>query len=166
MNHKTIYLIGLPGSGKTTIGKGLSEQMNLNFIDLDHEIERQSHMYIEEIFSKHGEKTFRQWEHDVLKEVANQHAIVSCGGGVVTNSLNYDIMKQGRVIHLMADHQVLSKRLENSYARPILNKKTMEQLAEERFLSYQKFADVNINAEREIEVVIESILNYLSEDKQ
>lgn len=166
MKNKTIYLIGLPGAGKSTVGKHLSKQLNMDFVDLDHEIEKNAHMFIEEIFTKHDEATFRKWEHETLKSIANKNVVVACGGGIVTYPLNYEVMKEGHIIHLMADHDVLTKRLENSYKRPILSTKSMAQLYEERFMSYQKFADVHMDAEREIDGIIQSILNYLKEDIQ
>ena len=80
-----IYLIGMPGSGKTTIGKLLADKLSKTFVDLDHKIERDALMFVDEIFEQYGEKMFRDLETKALEEVSTcDDLVVSTGGGIVT----------------------------------------------------------------------------------
>jgi shikimate kinase len=79
-----IYIIGMPGSGKTTIAKHLAKALDYTYVDLDGMIERDALMFIEEIFEKYGEEKFRQLETDAIKSIECDQAVISCGGGIVT----------------------------------------------------------------------------------
>ena len=82
--NMNIYLIGMPGTGKTTIGKLLAKKLSYEFVDLDHQIEKDALMFIDEIFEQYGEKFFRELETKALKEVSTgTNKIISTGGGIV-----------------------------------------------------------------------------------
>ncbi len=76
-----IFLIGMMGAGKSTIGKLLSTTMKINFVDTDEQVEKHFNMPINNIFDKHGEKAFREIESLILEQSTN--SIVACGGGIV-----------------------------------------------------------------------------------
>ncbi|BCR35667.1 shikimate kinase [Mariniplasma anaerobium] len=159
-----IYIIGMPGSGKTTIAKQLAKNLNYTYIDLDAMIEKDSLMFIEEIFEKYGEKKFRELETNALKEINCDQAIISCGGGVVTVKNNKELMK-GLKLYLDTDITVIKKRLESDYQRPLLKQTTLEQLYDDRFLKYQDFADAIINNNYDIDQTVKVIENYLKNEE-
>jgi shikimate kinase len=159
-----IYIIGMPGSGKTTIAKQLAKTLNYTYIDLDGMIEKDALMFIEEIFEKYGEKKFRELETKALKQIKCDKAIISCGGGVVTVKDNKELMK-GLKLYLDTDISVIKNRLETDFQRPLLKKKTLEQLYDERFLKYQDFADAIINNNYDINQTVKVIENYLKNEE-
>jgi shikimate kinase len=159
-----IYIIGMPGSGKTTIAKHLAKLLNYTYIDLDGMIEKDALMFIEEIFDKYGEEKFRELETNALKEITCDQAIISCGGGVVTVKENKELMK-GLKLYLDTDISVIKERLEKDYQRPLLKQKTLEQLYDERFLKYQDFADAIINNNYDIDQTVKVIENYLKNEE-
>ena len=116
-----IYIIGMPGSGKTTIARHLAKKLDYTYIDLDGLIEKDALMYVEEIFDKYGEEKFRALETQALKSIKADHAIISCGGGVVTIKDNKTLM-DGLKLYLDTDLDVIKERLEHDYQRPLLRK--------------------------------------------
>jgi shikimate kinase len=158
-----IYFIGMPLSGKTTIAKEIANELALPFFDLDSEIEKNAHMFIDDIFETHGEAYFRQLETETLHALKNQQAVIACGGGIVLNKTHKSIMHQGHVIHIMSDLETLKERQKNSYLRPILLKKTLDRLMDERFLKYQDFAHVHFQNDDDLKITINTILQYLKE---
>ena len=141
------FLIGMPGCGKSKTAKYLYTEKNCKIIDLDKYIEEKIGMDIPSIFAKYGEGYFRTLETRMLKQIDQEfdNYIISCGGGVVVNPLNKDAMKNGIVIFLNADIEVLKMHLENSSSsRPLLKVKTIEELYIERFPLYKDFADYTI----------------------
>ena len=129
------FLIGMPGCGKSRTAKYLFTEKNCKIIDLDKFIEEKIDMDIASIFAKYGEDYFRTLETRMLQQINEEldNYIISCGGGVVVNPLNKDAMKNGVVIFLNADIDVLKMHLENSSTpRPLLKVKTIEELYDER----------------------------------
>ncbi len=108
-----IYLIGMMGSGKSTVGKTLSEKMHKPFIDLDSEIEKGTGKNISEIFDIDGEEQFRKMETKQLKQYSE--SIVACGGGIVLKDENREFINEnGFTILLTASMEELSHRLSDS----------------------------------------------------
>ena len=106
----TIYLIGMMGVGKSTVGKILAEKMKLLFIDLDSEIEKSSQKSVSEIFNEDGENHFRKLESEQLKQYSG--SVVACGGGITLDKKNRQyINKNGIVVLLTASINELFKRL-------------------------------------------------------
>ena len=114
-----IYLIGMMGSGKSTLGKTLSEKIQKSFIDLDSEIEKAAGKFISEIFDIDGEEQFRKMESKQLKQYSE--SIVACGGGIVLKDENREFINEnGVTILLTASMEELSHRLSDSGNRPLL----------------------------------------------
>lgn len=155
-----IFLIGMPGSGKTTIANQLAKKIGYTYVDLDGMIEKDAHMFIEEIFERYGEKKFRQLETDAIMKLPEGNLVVACGGGVVTVKENKELM-DGIKFYLDTEIEVIKKRLETDYQRPLLKKTTLEQLFDERYFKYQDFADAVISNNYDIETTVKVIENYL-----
>ena len=139
-----IYLIGMMGTGKSTLGKTLSKNMQKPFIDLDSEIEKTGGKSVSEIFNGNGEEKFRQMESEQLKQYSG--SVVACGGGIVLKLENRHFIKEnGIAILLTASMGELSQRLSDSDNRPLLaNDITEEALTKlwlERQLDYLNTAD-------------------------
>lgn len=116
-----IFLIGMMGAGKTTVGQKLAHQLGYGFLDTDAVIEQLAGKTINEIFSSDGEKAFRQLEAQVLSEVsAYTNLTVATGGGIVLRQLNWSYLHHGLVIWLDAPVSVLIERLQNDNTRPLL----------------------------------------------
>ena len=142
-----IYLIGMMGSGKSTLGKSLSEKIQKPFIDLDSEIEKVAGKSITEIFDIDGEKQFRKMETKQLQQYSK--SIVACGGGIDLNNANRKFINEnGIAILLLATMGELTQRLSASNNRPLLADDNMEQaltkLWMERLIDYLDTADFSI----------------------
>ena len=165
-----IILIGLMGAGKTTIGKELSNKLNLRFIDMDDEIEKQSKMSIVDIFEKYGENRFREIESKLLEKIAlEDDIIISTGGGIIKVDDNRKLLKkQDNVVFLNGSIDTLVKNVSNDiYKRPLLKDSTdlyikIEELLKERYEKYKESSNIiiDINNKNIIEVVSQ-ILVYI-----
>ena len=147
-----IILVGMMGSGKSTIGKLLSNKLGYDFIDLDKIIEEKSGVKINTIFEIEGEEGFRDRELQVLSDsLERDQVIISTGGGIVTNekSRTQLIKHDALIIYLKANLQTLFNRLKNDHSRPILNvddkEQVIERILEEREPYYQDLADMDID---------------------
>jgi len=141
------YVIGMPGCGKSKTCRHLEEITDYEVIDLDKYIEEKTGDKIPLIFDKYGERYFRHLEHTSLSEINKKDGvvIVSCGGGIVTNEFNKEVMMSGTTIFLDADLDTLATHLENSsIVRPLLKSKSIEEIYKERIERYQRFADYTI----------------------
>ncbi|MCF7932408.1 MAG: shikimate kinase [Acholeplasmataceae bacterium] len=157
-----IYVIGMPGSGKSTVARLLSKALGRPLIDLDALIEKEAHMWINEIFERVGEDRFRQLETAALLSVKDGDHIISCGGGIVTRKENKALMT-GFVICLDVDIETLRSRLDEGNPRPLLMKKSIETLHEERFLKYRDFADLMVANDEDPMVAVDTIRKALKE---
>jgi len=157
-----IYLIGMMGSGKSTVGKTLSEKMHKPFIDLDSEIEKETGKNISEIFDIDGEEQFRKMETKQLKQYSE--SIVACGGGIVLKDENREFINEnGIAILLLATMGELTQRLSNSGNRPLLaddnTEEALTKLWLERQLNYLNTADFTIETDgKNPEILSEEIL--------
>ena len=145
-----IYLIGMMGSGKSTVGKTLSEKMHKPLIDLDSEIEKGTGKNISEIFDIDGEEQFRKMETKQLKQYSE--SIVACGGGIVLKDENREFINEnGFTILLTASMEELSHRLSDSGNRPLLaddnTEEALTKLWLERQLHYLNTADFTIETD-------------------
>ena len=156
-----IYLIGLPGVGKSTVGKELSRQLNYKYIDLDLYIEQFMNKSIKDIFNELGEDFFRELEKKALKDMLIENDIVvACGGGIIKDKANKEIM-EGKVIYLTAPIEFISDRINNSEIdRPLMSKYSIQDLLIKREELYHYFMDLevmNIELNDTIKVIKESI---------
>lgn len=138
---KNIYLIGMPGCGKSTIGKSVSSSLDIKFIDLDEYIVSFTGRTIADMFEE-GEGVFRKAETDSLKQVSKmENLVVATGGGVIVTPENIEIMqKSGKVIFIDCDVETI---LKNSTldGRPLLKDKTrIYDLYNNRIELYKKAA--------------------------
>ena len=152
------------GSGKTTTGKVLSENLRFHFEDLDKTIESIFKLSTNEIFLKYGEKEFRNAE---TKALLNSEAvIISCGGGVILKRENRSFIKEGLSFFLNVDLNELVRRLEHANNRPLLNSKNLkedlESLWKKRKDLYLDTADyvININNESPNDIA-QKIMEYV-----
>ena len=161
-----IYLIGMMGSGKSTVGKTLSEKMHKPFIDLDSEIEKRTGKNISEIFDTDGEEQFRKMETKQLKQYSE--SIVACGGGIILKDENREFINgNGATILLTASMEELSHRLSDSGNRPLLvDNNTEEALTKlwlERQVNYLNTADLTIQTDgKNPEQLTEEILLHIN----
>ncbi|MDQ3081038.1 MAG: shikimate kinase [Gemmatimonadota bacterium] len=148
-----VILVGLPGCGKTTIGRAAAKILGWPFIDFDTEIERRAHATVQEIFARHGEAHFRSLEQELTRELITCNGtMMSAGGGWVTNSEEVALLRQsGRIIYLRATPSRLIQRLSVArVARPLLQVPdplgTLERIEAERRPLYEQ-ADHIIDTE-------------------
>ena len=138
----SIVLIGMPGCGKTTVGRALAEKLGRTFVDLDGEIIRRAGTSIPEIFAREGEAGFRERESALVREFGERTGlVVSTGGGVVTRRENYIPLKQnGLLLHLRRDPAALP-----TDGRPLSQATAPEELWRRRAPLYAAFADGEID---------------------
>ena len=146
-----IFLIGMMGSGKSTVGKILADEMGLPFVDLDSFIENKENKTITEIFNQNGESYFRKLESEALAKSNSKKAVIACGGGTILSKSNRKLLQSGKVVYLKATISTLAKRLERAKNRPLLDKtdieKQLQSIWDERRNSYETTAQIIINVE-------------------
>jgi shikimate dehydrogenase len=156
---ENIILIGMPGSGKSTIGKILRERTGRTLIDTDSEIEQESKMSIPEIFEREGEAGFRIRETEILKKWGKESGlIIATGGGVVTKEENFRHLNQNGMTFFLERQPTTLER----QGRP-LSKGNLDEMYKQRIPMYQCFADYTIQNEHEPEITASKILEVLNE---
>ena len=134
-----IYLIGMPGCGKSTIGKKLENKINYQYIDMDDYIEKKENKDIPLIFKEYGEPYFRLKEKEALSDFLKlDNVIISTGGGVIKDKSNKDLM-DGKIVFIDVDIKELERRLKDDNTRPLLKTKTVLELYNERIDNYNYF---------------------------
>jgi shikimate kinase len=150
--QNNIFLVGMPGAGKTTVGRHLARRLQRVFIDADHEIEARTGVRIPLIFDIEGEQGFRDRESKVIAELARQsNLIVATGGGAVLRPENRAALKEGgMVIYLHAAPRLLFERTRLDPNRPLLQVadplQKLEELFAQRDPLYREVADIVINS--------------------
>jgi shikimate kinase len=167
-----ISLIGMMGSGKTTIAKLLNEQFkNFSFVDTDELIVKKENKTINKIFEENGENYFRNVEKEILKSVLNNdNQIISTGGGIIKDSDNIKLLNENSIlIYLKADEMTLYNRVKNNKSRPLLNTddvlNKIKLLLNEREQSYKKakfIVDTTNKTKNEVVKEITRIINEYS----
>lgn len=164
-----VFLTGFMGSGKTTVGRRLAQQLGLSFIDLDLEIEKRDGRLIRDIFAQDGEAYFRRLESDVLHSVCSNatSAVVATGGGIVINPENRLLLRSsGLVINLQVDYASVAQRLANDQKRPLLQNKdegTITALMTERMAAYADADLVIETAQKTPQGIVAEILRWLNQ---
>ena len=147
-----LIFVGLPGSGKSTIGRQLARRRELPFFDSDQVIESRLGETIRAFFAREGEKTFRDFEERVIDELTMQGScVLATGGGAVLRSENRQRMRErGVVVYLRASPEQLMRRLRNDTKRPLLQvadpMARLQDLYEEREPLYKEVADFTFDA--------------------
>lgn len=139
-----VFLVGYMGVGKTTIGKKLGRLLHLNFIDLDHYIEQKEQTSISQIIDSHGEIYFRNLEKQSIDELAScKEVVISAGGGAPCyNNLMEVLKKQGVVVWLKMPESAMVNRLKASEGRPLLARKSLQELTKFVHKHYRGRLDV------------------------
>jgi len=143
-----LILVGLPGVGKTTIGKAAARQLGRPFLDFDQEIERRAGMEVREIFRLRGEDHFRALEFALSEELSVTGGMVlSPGGGWITQQRSVELLRStGRIIYLRASPEAVARRLRRVETRPLLAGRdpvvALRELYEKRRALYETADDV------------------------
>ena len=165
----TIFLIGMPCSGKSTLGLQLAEHLQMPFFDTDAIIEDMEGMKVSDIFTKQGEARFRDLEHELMANWKLSHAVVATGGGLPCHNDLIDILNsKGKTIWLQASIDALSERLSQSeVVRPLTDGKSdketkskLKELLKNRKPIYSK-AQIRVKVESDSEVTLRKILRKL-----
>ena len=140
---KNIVLIGMPGCGKSTVGKLIAKILDRPFYDADTEFIKKYNAMPAEIITSKGEEQFRLMEHEVTNELGKMSgAVIACGGGVVTRDYNYDPLHQNSTIVF------LERELGNlsTKGRPLSQSNSLQKLYDSRIDAYCRFADIRVKS--------------------
>jgi hypothetical protein len=148
-----LVLVGLPGAGKSTVGRAVARRLGRPFLDFDHELERRVGCTVAQYFARHGEPSFRELEVALTRELATAPPMVLApGGGWVTNPGVFELLRPpGRIVHLRVSPEMAFRRISRSRnVRPLLQeadpRAKMERLWEARRALYNA-ADATVDVE-------------------
>lgn len=147
-----IFLVGMPGAGKTTVGRQLARRLHRSFVDADHEVEARTGVRIPVIFDIEGEQGFRDRETRVISELADGSGqVVATGGGVVLREQNRAALRRGgTVVYLHATPSLLFERTRLDPNRPLLQVADplakLQELFAQRDPLYREIADIVVNS--------------------
>jgi shikimate kinase len=150
----TVALVGMPGCGKSTVGRHLARSLGLKFVDTDHEIEHRIGMPVRAFFEAHGEEAFRDVEQQVIDEVTGDaESVVATGGGAVLRPANREVLRARRkVFYLRSTPEELYRRLRHDTHRPLLQVrdplKRLRELYRDRDPLYRRTAHYVIESVR------------------
>ena len=163
-----IFIVGPMGSGKSTVGKIISDELFLNFFDTDEEIESRTGASIDWIFDLEGEEGFRKRESSILQEMVKKNSIVlSTGGGIILSSSNRDLLSsRGTVFYLSTPISIQVERTSKDKNRPLLKNgdplEVLSKLHEERKTLYEEVSDHIIDTENKTsQKVAAEIINFV-----
>ncbi|MBE7032124.1 MAG: shikimate kinase [Ruminococcaceae bacterium] len=164
---KNIILVGLPGCGKTTLGKLLAKRLNLSFIDCDEVIEETEKKAISKIFEEFGEDTFRGIETQTLRNLlTEQNAVIATGGGCVERRENFEILKKlGTVVFINRPFESIIGDIDIS-KRPLLTgrKARLYTLSERRMPLYKDVCDLEITGDDDPDILVDKILDEVKKN--
>ena len=155
---QNIVLVGMPGCGKTTVGKALAEQLNRPFFDADEEILKRTGKSAAAWIEACGEAVFRQKETEVLESLCKQSGtVIATGGGAVTVPENADILRQNSIVFFI-NRDVSALPVEG---RPLSKATALSEMYEVRLPMYRSVCDYEIAADGSVEAVVRRILEEL-----
>lgn len=144
--NQNIVLIGMPAVGKTSLGKKLAKELNLQFYDVDNYISKKTSKSVEEIFKEGGEPLFRKLENQAVKELAKlNNVIISCGGGTMENAENFYELGRNSII-IFLDGFPLVKNYDEG--RPLLKKSSWKKIRRTRLKNYRNRSDIIYNVKK------------------
>jgi shikimate kinase len=159
-----VYLVGMPGAGKSVVGRELAGRLGVPFVDLDERVESRAGASVADIFRRDGEAAFRALEAATLVEASVEDpAVVACGGGVVLEPANRITLRNtGVVVFLHAPLDVLRERTRPAAERPLIQQDgDLERLLEAREPLYREFAAHVVDAAGTPGSVAEAIIEEL-----
>lgn len=164
---KKLVLIGYMGAGKTTIGKRLSQKLQIPFYDTDSYIEEKQEQCISDIFAKYGEEYFRCLETECLKELLEQEReeVLSTGGGLPLRRENRELLRQmGCTVYLQVSKDTILERLKKDTTRPLLQvadrERKIEEMLQVRHPVYMETADLTLVVDgRDVDGIAQEILD-------
>lgn len=161
-----IILIGMMGSGKSSVGQAIAKSSAMPFIDTDEMIVQRQDMGISHIFECYGEAYFRKLEAEMAAQAAAMdHMVIATGGGMVINEQNMAALgASGLVVYLRCSINCLHSRLIGDESRPLLEK--LEDILAQRAALYEKYSDLIVDGEGEIGKVAEMILDEYRSNKR
>jgi len=167
-NIKQIFLIGMMGSGKSTLGSMLADKLNWTFIDIDTELEKDHGLSINDMFNN-GESNFRSLESKKLEKIVlKNHIVCATGGGIVEEDVNRKILNQSFCVYLDTSLDVLHERVKHDSSRPLLLKGDKKDLLRDIFNNreekYKSLSKLNINTDN-VDIIdsCKTIMEYISE---
>src|SRR5215510_9452392 len=152
LGTRSIVLIGMPGCGKSALGRRLAPRLALPFVDVDEEIERAAGKSIKEIFAEHGEAYFRDGERKVIARLlASGLQVMATGGGALLNEeTRANIRRSGVSVWVKADVALLVRRVTKRNSRPLFDGRNAEtvvrDLMQARYPIYQAVADITVES--------------------
>ncbi len=159
---KNIILIGMPGCGKTSMGKKLATVLGKDFFDSDAVFEQTKNMKISDFFSSFGEDVFRDEETKIVSELCEKNdTIISTGGGIVERCENKNILKQsGIVVFINRPIDLIASDIDSS-TRPLLKdgKDKLFELYQRRIEKYKDFCDIEIENTSDLDSAVQKIIN-------
>nr|MBQ4319373.1 AAA family ATPase [Clostridia bacterium] len=157
---RNIVLVGMPGSGKTTLGRALAEKLGREFIDTDDELVKTNGRSIPDIFANDGEAVFRKLETaEAVKAGKLSSKVIATGGGIVTVEENYRALAQnGVIIFIRRDLSQLA-----SDGRPLMKTTTAEEMYKKRLPMYERFADASIECDGIVEHGVQRLMEAINE---
>lgn len=166
-----IILVGMMGSGKTTIGRALSKFLDLEFIDLDHAVESHTGVKVSTIFEIEGEAGFRDRESMALSEILqNDNFVLATGGGAILSDDNRNLIlkSEAHVVYLKADTETILHRLKNDQSRPLLNnpnkKEALEKLMTSRAELYESVSNISIDTRNaKSNIIVKKIIEMIKQ---
>lgn len=163
---QNIIIIGMPGCGKTTIGKLVAEKLNIEFIDSDHVFETTVFPDITQYFTEHGEDGFRTEETSIIRSLCKkQGCVISTGGGIVERPENKDILcSGGTVVFIDRTPEDIVNDIDTT-TRPLLleeGKKRVYTLYEKRYKKYCDFCHIRIENTGTLDELAEKIINEVN----
>mgnify|MGYP000963490188 CR=1 FL=1 len=164
--ERHLVLVGLMGTGKSTVGRAVAERLGRSFVDTDIEIERRSGRSVRELFGDEGEAGFRDRETEVLLDLlgGDEPLVIACGGGIVLRDVNRTALRgcRARIVWLAADPSVLVERVRGAGHRPALDddpEGTLRRMAEDRESLYREVAHAIVRTDgRGLHEVVEAVL--------
>ena len=169
MHAQPVVLIGMPGSGKSSVGMLLAKALGRQFVDTDLLIESQQGQGLQEIVDLYGYQQLRQIEEQVLCTLDLGNAVIATGGSVVHSSKAMDRLKRlATVVYLYVEREVLLSRITNFSSRGLAKpaEQSFSDLFEERCALYERYADIRIDSsEQELEQTVAALADLLQSRK-
>lgn len=161
-SNKNIFLYGFMGCGKTTAGKIIADNLNIDFFDTDKQVEEKENLTITEIFAKYNEQYFRKLETTAITQLCEAHSnsIIALGGGAATIPLNIKIIKEhGALVFIDTNFEICYERIKDDKSRPLAKTRaSMRELFSKRRSIYLENAAHTINGNTDIHTIAEGII--------